>query len=137
MSKLDETPMNTRNRIDLHSLTEQASKSAEHEAFQTLVTTQHYRIGIGATAGSNGNYKFFIEALISLCKGLNSVDLSFIQKQLLLLRQLKERGYSLSCNEDGCISCELTINQENAVNECEALGKITENCLLKEEVIQP
>ncbi len=129
--------MSTRNRIDLHSLTEQASKSAEHEAFQTLVTTQHCRIGIGATVSSNGNYKFFIEALISLYKGLNSVDLSFMQKQLLLLRQLKERGYTLSCDEDGCISCELTISQENAVNECEALDKITGNCLSKEEVIEP
>ncbi len=129
--------MNPRSRIDLHSLTEQANRSTEHEAFQALITTQHCRIGIGAYYGSNGNYKFFIEALVSLCRGLNSVDLSFMQKQLLLLRQLKERGYTLSCNEDGCISCELTISQETAVSECAALGKITENYLSKEEVIEP
>ncbi len=128
--------MNTKNGIDLHFLMELARGSVEHEAFQALVTTKHCRMGIGATVDSNGNM-FFIEALISICKGLESVDLSFMEKQLLLIRQLKERGYFLSCEEDGCISCELAISQENALFECEALRMLMGNCLPKEEVIEP
>ncbi len=129
--------MNKKSGIDPVSLKEDARKSGDHEAFQVLIAMQNCRIGVGSVLDSSGNYTFFMEALVTLCKGLQSVDLFSMDKNLLLLKQLKKRGYALNCEEDGCISSELTIGQEDLANECEAISKMTKRCLSGLEVIVP
>ncbi len=123
--------MNKDNGIDLSLLKEDAGKSDNHEAFQVLTALRNCRIGVGTALDSSGNYTFFIEALVSLSKGLHKVNLASIDENLRVLRQLEEKGYTLACEEDGCITAELTISEEDFVEECEAVVKIMESCTIR------
>ncbi len=129
--------MNKSNGIDLSLFKEAAKESDNHEAFQVLTALRNCRIGVGTALDSSGNYTFFIEALVTLCKGLHRVNLSTIERNLRLLRRLKKRGYTLDCEEDGCITAELAISQEDVTEECEAVGKIIESYTSGEGVIVP
>jgi hypothetical protein len=54
------------------------------------------------------------------------VDLDFLEMNLAVLRQLKERGYALAWEEDGTVSCELAVPSENLTVEYEATTAIIE-----------
>jgi hypothetical protein len=108
----------------IHSLQEEAKKSEDDEAFTVVTKIKNCRIGVGARLESPENIVFFVEVLVNLCTSHHPVNLDFVEKRLLLLRQLEERGYVLNCEEDGCISCELTIPSKNLIAECEVTSSI-------------
>jgi hypothetical protein len=110
--------------IRIHSLQEQAKKSEDGEAFRVLTRIYNCRIGVGARVEPTEKPTFFIEVLVSVCRGRDPVDLDRIEKSLFLLRQLKKRGYVLNCEEDGCISCELTVSPRNLIAESETTNSI-------------
>jgi len=115
--------------INVRTIREKAKKSEDHEAFKVLVKTRKCRIGIGARLESTGEPIFFIEVLLSLCADNGPVKLSVMEKKLSLLRRLEERRYSLNCEEDGCVSCELVVPSKNLSAECEAADSIMKECL--------
>lgn len=100
--------MKKENKININSLQEKAKKSEDNEAFQVLEKMQNCRIGVGARLESPENPTFFIEVIVPLCATHRAVDLDLVEKTLLLLRRLDNRGYVLNY-EDGSISCELTV----------------------------
>ncbi len=63
--------------------------------------------------GNTCRVHFFIEVLVNLCTSHEAVDLDRIERELALLKQLEQNAYALSCEEDGCISCELTVLSED------------------------
>jgi hypothetical protein len=111
--------MREANKINVNYLQEEAKKSEDKEAFTVLAKMPSYRVGVGARLESPANPIFFVEIIISLCAG-HHMNLRFLERKLLILRQLKERGYLLTCEEDGTVSCELAVPSENLTVEYEA-----------------
>jgi hypothetical protein len=120
--------MRKANKINIHSLQEEAKKSEDKEAFTILARMPNCRVGVGARMESPANPVFFIEIIVGLCAGHHAVNLNSLEKNLLVLRQLKERGYLLVCEEDGTVSCELTVPSERLTAEYEAAILTIEKC---------
>jgi hypothetical protein len=117
--------MRKANKIDAHSLQEEANKSEDKEAFAVLARTRNCRVGVGARLESPAKPIFFIEIIERLCAD-HHVNLKSLEKSLLILRKLKEKGYVLTC-EDGSVSCELAVPPENLTVEYETAISILEN----------
>jgi hypothetical protein len=120
--------MKKANKIDINSLQEEAKKSEEKEAFTVLARTHSYRVGVGARLKPPANPIFFVEIIASLCPSNHALNLHSLEKNLHILKQLKERGYMLTCDEDGTISCELAVPSENLAVEYKAANSIIEKC---------
>ena len=118
--------MRKANKIDAHSLQEEANKSEDKEAFVVLTRIRDFRVGVGARLESPEHPILFIEIIGSLCAERHVVNLNSLEKNLAILRQLKERGYVLTCEEDGTFSCELAVPSENLAAEYEAATLIIE-----------
>jgi hypothetical protein len=117
--------MKKANKIDAHSLQEEANKSEDKEAFAVLARTRNCRVGVGARLESPAKPIFFIEIIKKLCAD-HVVNLNSLENSLLILRKLEERGYVLTC-EDGSVSCELAVPSENLTVEYETAISILEN----------
>jgi len=92
--------------LDTKTLLKEA-KNAEHkEAYRTLEKNQNYRIGIGVRLTPLNTPSFFIEILLYLCPNSTNVNLKTIEKNLTCLKALQKRNYTLTCQDDNCISCE-------------------------------
>jgi len=92
--------------LDTKTLLKEA-KNAEHkEAYRTLEKNQNYRIGIGVRLTPPNTPSFFIEILLYLCPNSTNVNLKTIEKNLTCLKALQKRNYTLTCQDDNCISCE-------------------------------
>jgi hypothetical protein len=120
--------MKKANKIDAHSLQEEAKKSEDKEAFTVLARMYGYRVGVGARLKTPTNSIFFIEIIARLCPRDHPVNLSSLEKNLHILKKLEKRGYLLTCDEDGTISCELPVPPENLVAEYKAANSIIEKC---------
>ena len=120
--------MKETDKIDINSLQEKAKKSESKEAFTVLARTQGYRVGVGARLKAPANPIFFVEIIASLCPHPRIVDINLLEKNLHVLKQLTERGYVLTCDEDGTVSCELAVPSKNLAAECEAANSIIEKC---------
>lgn len=120
--------MKAANKINTNSLQEEAKNSEDKEAFTVLDRIRNCRVGVGARLESHAKPIFFIEIIAGLCAGHHVVNLSFLEKNLLILKRLKERGYVLTCEEDGTISCELSVPSENLTAEYDAAILMIEKC---------
>lgn len=118
--------MRKANKINIHFLQEEAKKSEDKEAFTVLARIPNCRVGVGARLESPEQTVFFVEIIVSLCAGHHVVNLDFLEKNLAILRQLKERGYVLTCEGDGTVSCELAVPSKNLTAEYEAATLIIE-----------
>ena len=109
------------NRITINSLQKEAKTSEHNDAFQVLARMQNCRVGVGARLETAENPYFFVEVLVSLCTSDHTVNLDLVEKSLHLLKQLERWGYALNCEDDGSISCELTVSSKNLAAEYEAI----------------
>ena len=109
--------MRETNKINTQSLQEEAKKSEDKEAFTVLARMPNCRVGVGARLESHAKPIFFIEIIASLCANHQTVNLNSLEKNMLILRRLKQRGYVLTCGEDGTISCELAVPPESLETE--------------------
>jgi len=91
-----------------------------------LDRNRDYRIGTGARLESPSKPLFFLEVLIYMCAANSTVDLKSIERNLTILKQLGKRGYSLSCEEGGCISCEIAVPPQSLAIEYKAAKSIIE-----------
>jgi hypothetical protein len=112
--------MREANKINTQSLQEEAKKSEDKEAFIVLTRMPNFRVGAGARMESPAKLIFFIEIIASLCANHQAVNLNSLEKNLFILKQLKERGYMLTCEEIGTISCELAVPSESLKAEYES-----------------
>ena len=120
-------------KINMASLRRDAEKSEDKEAFSVLDKTPRYRIGVGARIESRANSAFFVEIIINLCASRQQVNLRSLESNLVGLKQLKKRGYRLTCEGDGTIACELSAESEKLNSECDAACLILEKCVNKNE----
>jgi len=112
-------------KIDVKALLEEAKNSEHKESYRILERNPKYRIGIGIRLESSGQPSFFIETLVYLCPNPSKIDLSLLEKTVILLKELQARGYSLSCQDDHCILCETTVPPQNLAAEYETIKSIT------------
>jgi hypothetical protein len=92
---------------------------AEHkDAYKQLEKNEIFRMGVGARANPLEEPPFFVEVNIKLSKESGEVDLLKLSKALNCLKSLQAKGYSLTYQDDTCISCEKTKNPENLTEEC-------------------
>jgi hypothetical protein len=70
------------------------------------------------------NLSFFIEVIIHLFPELSKVDLTLLEKDLLFLKELKARGYSISSQDDNFITCQKSVKPEGLIAEYEVLKLI-------------
>jgi len=111
--------------IDIKALLEEAKNSQHKESYRVLERSWNHRIGLGVRLESSGQPSFFIEALIYLCPNPSKIDLSLLEKNLMFLKELQVRGYSLSCQDDKCIACETIVAPQNLAAEYETILSIT------------
>lgn len=120
--------------IDVQALQKEAKNSEHKESYRILERSRNYRIGVGSRLASYGQPSFFVEVLVYLCSDSSEVDLHLLEKKLMLLRELRSRGYSLSCQDDGTISCETNVPLHNLDTECETIKSITKKKGLRAKI---
>jgi hypothetical protein len=116
-------------KINVHALQEEAKKSEDKEAFTVLARMSNCRVGVGVRLKAPANPVFFVEIIVSLCHPHHAVNLYSLEKNLLILKRLKERGYSLTCIEDGTVSCELSVLSQNFGAEIKTANSMIRKCL--------
>jgi len=107
--------------IDMRLLESEAETSEHGESYKVLERSRNYRVGVGARLGPSDRLSYFLEVVIILCPRSPEVDTAHLEKELMLLKELQERGYSLSCEDDGSISCEASIASRNLDGEYEVV----------------
>jgi hypothetical protein len=110
--------------IDIHILKSQAEKSEHGESYTVLERTRHYRVGVGARLGPSSQPSYFLEVVVHLCPSTFEVDTAVLEKSLAFLKDLQARSYSLSCEDDGCVSCEINVSPDNLSSEYEAVKSV-------------
>ena len=76
-----------------------------------------FRVGVGAKAKALEDSTFFVEVNLKLSPESGEVDMLRLEKTLQCLRTLQTRGYTLTCQDDTCISCEKTRDVQNVTKE--------------------
>ena len=112
--------MRKTNKIDTYCLQEEAKKSEDKEAFVVLARMRNCRVGVGARLESPSKPIFFVEIIANLCTDHHALNLDSLENSLLTLRKLEEKGYVLTCEDDGSVSCELAVPSENLTLEYKA-----------------
>ena len=107
--------------INTEALTNQAQNSKEKEAYIQLEKTKTYRIGAGARANPPSTSTLFVEVIINLSAENNEVDVRRLENALILLKQLKARGYKSTYEDGNHILCESTNNVQNPNSEYQTI----------------
>jgi hypothetical protein len=94
-------------RADLLTLVEEAKRSKDGEAYTTLKTGAHFRLGVGARIDPNGEVTSFLYLLLTP-EG-REIEITIMESKIALLKRLSEMGYDASGEEDGSISCEIIV----------------------------
>jgi len=109
------------NLIDIRALTGEARNSEHKEAFKILDRKHDHRIGVGTRLEPPDKQSFFLEVIVHLCLDKSQVDLPTLEKKLKSLERLQKRGYSLSCQDDNCITCEIIMPPQSLSAEYKAI----------------
>lgn len=110
--------------LEIKALLEEAKASGHGEAYKTLDRNPYCRFGVGARLTSSGAPSFSIEILIYLCPSFSEADLRVLEKSLTCLKELQARNYSLTCQDDNCISYETTVPERSLAVEYEAVNSL-------------
>jgi len=105
--------------IDLEALRCEAFSSPQRESYTPIQSGGDHRVGVGARVKQK-EAQYFIEVIVTLCRG-GKPSLSDIDEKLTLLRALETRGYALTCEDDGSISCEIQLPGSSIDAEVERL----------------
>jgi hypothetical protein len=109
--------------IDVRVLEDEAKTSEHKESYRELVRSREYRIGIGAKLDTSDHLSIFIEINLNLCPEVG-VDISLMEKKLMLMKELEARGYVLSCDGENDASCEMTLSAENLDSEYDTVKSL-------------
>jgi hypothetical protein len=99
----------TSDNIDEKRLAEEARASEHGEAYRAMEKIDEYRIGIGARV--NGGLVYFVEVVVPVTSGPR-VELGEMERSLDVLKRLDEEGFTLTPQEDGSISGELLVPED-------------------------
>jgi hypothetical protein len=107
------------NRQDVEELKAKATASPDAEAYALAAKGEDSRVGACASASPAGSVRFGVEVLVQLCPAAGPVDLEVIERRLRALKELEDRGFELSYEGDGCVSCQKVV-EERHLAQCVA-----------------
>ncbi|WXG43710.1 MAG: hypothetical protein WED04_06670 [Promethearchaeati archaeon SRVP18_Atabeyarchaeia-1] len=107
--------------IDPTALLEEAKESEHRESYMLLDRNKNYRIGVGAEVAPSNQPSFFLEVLVYLCPESDKVDLQLLEKALMLLKELKKRGFMMCCQDCNCVCCQRIVTPDELVAEYEGI----------------
>jgi hypothetical protein len=111
--------------FDVRMLVEGARRSCCSESYQVLDRARAYRISIGARIDEFGNATCFLDIILNMCPGDPMLSVPMLERNISLLKDLKERGYALSC-EEGQVTCEAEVVEGLLVTEYEDVKRLVE-----------
>ncbi len=102
---------------DLASLARRARASDDGEAFTAVAKGSGYRLGLGARAAGNGGLVFYVEIVLDPFPDRPRLEPGRVRRQAAVCERLQSRGYELSCDDSGCITCERTLYEVDPQKE--------------------
>lgn len=114
-------------RIDTSRLKKKANVTGLGEVYETLERSKEYRVGAGIRAVSSKKPKFFLEAVISLCREESGVEIEKLRSKLDIFEEFQKSGYSLRCESDNTVICEKSIKESELEEEYLNVKKILKN----------
>jgi hypothetical protein len=110
--------------LDLDALDAQARMEQSGEAYAQVSSGTDYRLGVVVTVSTDGELIHSIELLVCIFTGNSELRLPLMERGLLLTRELKERGYQLTHEDDGWVSCGKALLRGEVAAECGQLMHI-------------
>lgn len=108
-------------RLNIQAILKEARSVEHREAYKTLYKNNYCRIGVIARYKSRKPAEIFLEVLVYLCPSLGKADPRFLRKSASFLEWLQRRGYSLTCQDGNCVSCEVEVPANRALAEYHAV----------------
>ncbi|MBN1538695.1 MAG: hypothetical protein JW939_01015 [Candidatus Thermoplasmatota archaeon] len=102
--------MSTASKIDMERLDKNAKASQDGEGYMVLARGNGYRIGIVALVGRGSKISHTVEVLVRALDSDHEVDTTRMEQILKITRELTERDYSLSTENDGWIYAQRSID---------------------------
>jgi hypothetical protein len=65
---------------------------------------------------------YFIEVIVPLCRGAKP-SLTDLDAQMTLRKELESRGYPLTCEDDGSVSCAILLPESGVAAELRCVYK--------------
>jgi hypothetical protein len=112
------------NLSGLDSLVSSARSSEDHEAYQAIATSEHFRIGLVASTAPDMLISFRIEALVQVLTKDTQHLVADLERTNKVLESLAGRGYSLGHHGSCWVSCELDVMIDDIEKECLAVMEI-------------
>lgn len=110
--------------VNTEALLNAAENVDTKEACFILSKSKNIRVGAGARLESSAQPSLFIEVVVRMCSNSESPDLAKIEKSVFLLKELRARGFSMSCSDDGSLTCEKEVNAQEMNEQCEAVKEV-------------
>ncbi|MCD1293528.1 hypothetical protein CUJ83_00770 [Methanocella sp. CWC-04] len=101
------------------------------ESYRIIHNSPHYRIGYGTTTVGENLFSFFVEVTLTLFNERPRVNIQTLEKDLMIIKELHRRGYTLNCHDDACISAELIVSPQKIKSEYEDVKTLIEDILAK------
>jgi hypothetical protein len=119
-------------KIDLDDLRKKANLSTLGESYVTVEASEEYRIGFGFKMESESASTPFVELVVTLCSS-NKPNLERLESRIALLKAIENRGYSITCEDDGTFTCETSATEEHLEEELEIIHNILTFNLAREQ----
>lgn len=100
---------------DARALAEEAKESGNGESYRILERTPVYRIAAGARGRSR--LAFFVEVILDPFPHRPRVESSDLEEAAARARSLAARGYALTYQDDGSVSCEKSVESRELSRE--------------------
>ena len=110
--------------LDLDALDARVRKEQSGDAYAQVSGGSDYRLGVVVTVSTDGELIHSIELLVCIFTGNTELRLPLMERGIQLTRELKERGYLLTHEDDGWVSCGKKLSRDEVAAECGQLMHI-------------
>jgi hypothetical protein len=108
--------------VNVKALIREAQASQHREAFRVLVRDVRMRLGVGARIDDTGSPAFFVEAMLFLYPLGREDNLAAVETVLGVLKTLKSMGFTITHQDDSCISYEKRLERNELQKEVQGLS---------------
>lgn len=95
------------------------------ESIETVFNEGFFRISVGSRT-ENGHFDDFIEIVIDIFSLNENNELDRLEDVQALLNELMEKGYMITCGENGTISIEISLDSKKIEHELRTLKQMIE-----------
>ncbi len=108
-------------RIDFRALRERAREGEGGEAFEVLARGSSGRVGVGIRLDGARAARYFVEVVLNPSPDRPCTGPGQLGRIALLAERLKDRGYDLRVEEDGCVTGEVGLGARRIVHEVDEI----------------